>query len=299
MLSSISKERLKNIKRERFKINEEDIKGNFVLTEEADNRLQKIKNFFDAKLPIILEGHTGTSKTKTIQVLCRILNKDLIRFNLSNETTIEDLIGRLDSGGNDSWSSFEFVPGPFAKAFDKGYVLLLDELNLGPNSVLQCMETALDTGEIRQDIPGYGTVSIKKNNNFIIVATQNPKIEGFINQRDELSQKFISRFNVVEFPPFEIDELKIIAKGIAEKNNYKKPEIVKEISDLHYQWVYKENDSKSSQQCFTVRDINATIKAISEGQEPGDVVNCFYGSRYKGKELLKKNIKTFIKISIL
>lgn len=301
MLSSISKERLKNIKRERFKINEEDIKGNFVLTEEADNRLQKIKNFFDAKLPIILEGHTGTSKTKTIQVLCRILNKDLIRFNLSNETTIEDLIGRLGSGGNDSWSSFEFVPGPFAKAFDKGYVLLLDELNLGPNSVLQCMETALDTGEIRQDIPGYGTVSIKKNNNFIIVATQNPKIEGFINQRDELSQKFISRFNVVEFPPFEIDELKIIAKGIAEKNNYKKPEIVKEISDLHYQWVYKENDSKSSQQCFTVRDINATIKAISEGQEPGDVVNCFYGSRYKGKEfnhlmeIIKKKYKNLYK----
>ena len=41
-------------------------------------------------------------------------------------------------------------------------------------------------------------------------------------ERDELSQKFMSRFNVVEFPSFEIDELKIIAKGIAEKkiNDY-------------------------------------------------------------------------------
>ena len=27
------------------------------------------------------------------------------------------------------------------------------------------------------------------------------------------------------------------------------------------------------------------LKAISEGQEPSDAVNCFYGSRYKGKEL--------------
>jgi len=51
------------------------------------------------------------------------------------------------------------------------------------------METALDTGEIKQDIPGCGTIKVSKNDDFIIVATQNPKIEGFTNQRDELSQK--------------------------------------------------------------------------------------------------------------
>lgn len=104
----------------------------------------------------MLEGPTGTSKTKTIQVLCDILKKKLVRFNLSSETTIEDLIGRLGSGGEDSWSSFKFVQGPFTEAFENGYALLLDEVNLGQKSVLQCMETALDTGEIKQDIPGCG-----------------------------------------------------------------------------------------------------------------------------------------------
>ena len=58
------------------------------------------------------------------------------------------------------------------------------------------------------------------NPEFIIVATQNPKSEGFVSQRDELSAKFISRFTVVEFPSFEIDELRSIANGIAKKNNY-------------------------------------------------------------------------------
>jgi len=29
------------------------------------------------------------------------------------------------------------------------------------------------------------------------VATQNPKMEGFTSQRDELSQKFLSRFTAV------------------------------------------------------------------------------------------------------
>jgi len=111
------------VKRSEFEI-PQDIKGNFVLTDEARERLQKIKNFFDSKIPIILEGPTGTSKTKTIQVLCNITGRKLIRFNLSSETTIEDLIGRLGSSEKESWSSFQFVPGPFTEAFEKGYVLL-------------------------------------------------------------------------------------------------------------------------------------------------------------------------------
>ena len=108
---------------------------------------------------------------------------------MSSETTIQDLIGRLGSAGEDSWSSFKFVPGPFTEAFEKGYVFLLDEVSLGQKSVLQYMETALDTGEIKQNIPGCGTIKKKIYNDFIIVATQNPKTEGFTNQRDELSQK--------------------------------------------------------------------------------------------------------------
>ena len=81
-----------------------------------------------------------------------------------------------------------------------------------------------------------------------------------------------------------MEELNTIALGIAKKNNYNNEEIVKNISRFHYQWVYEEKTSKSSSQCFTVRDISTTIKAISEGQEPCDAVTCFYGSRYKGEE---------------
>ncbi len=75
MLTSINKETLQKLEREKFDIKLEEIKGNFVLTEEAKERLQKIKNFFDSRIPVMLEGPTGTSKTKTIQVLCDILKK--------------------------------------------------------------------------------------------------------------------------------------------------------------------------------------------------------------------------------
>ena len=65
---------------------------------------------------------------------------------------------------------------------------------------------------------------------------------------------------------------KQLQKVLQKKNNYNQNDIVQKINDLHYQWVYEEKDSKSSSQCFTIKDINATIKVISEGQEPSDVI---------------------------
>ena len=65
--------------------------------------------------------------------------------------------------------------------------------------------------------------------------------------------------------------------------------------------VYEEKDSKASSQCFTLIYINPTIKAIVEGQEASDAVNCFYGSRYRGKEfdhlmeILKKDFTPLYK----
>ena len=74
----------------------------------------------------MLEGPTGTSKTKTIQVLRDLQGFDLIRFNLSSEATIEELMGRLFSDKENSFSGFTYKEGPLAEAYPKGKVLLLD-----------------------------------------------------------------------------------------------------------------------------------------------------------------------------
>lgn len=84
------------------------------------------------------------------------------------------------------------------------------------------METSLDTGKIKQDILGCDIIKEKMHPDFIFVATQNPKMEWFTNQRDVLSQKFLSRFTAVEFPFFKIGELRIIAQGIAKKISIEK-----------------------------------------------------------------------------
>ena len=285
-------EEFKAKKREKFEYNgkENEIEGNFILTEKADERIQKLYNQLKSNIPIMLEGPTGTSKTKTIQVLCKLIGLDLIRINLSSETTIEDLMGRLIADKDNSFSGFTYKKGAFADAYTNGKVLLLDEVNLAPNPVLQCMLNALDFNKVTQNIPGFGLQTFYRHENFRIVATQNPKKGAFIFTRDRLSNKFLETFQVIEFPKFSAEELKEIALKEAKKLKYlkngekntKKEKIIFQLSEFHNEWV-ESPLSKESPQCFTVRDLNVSIKAISENKEPNEVINCFYGARYDKK----------------
>jgi midasin (ATPase involved in ribosome maturation) len=72
--------------------------------------------------------------------------KDFIRFNMSSQVTIDDLLGKVILvSRQDGSEDFEFCAQPFTQAFSQGKWLLLDELNLAPDLVLQCIESALDT----------------------------------------------------------------------------------------------------------------------------------------------------------
>ena len=124
---------------------------------------------------------------------------------------------------------------------------------------------------------------------FRFVATLNPNSSKY--KREELTNRFLQRFQIIEFPPFKYEELKIIAREIAKINLYVNNNIIDEISEFHFEWT-STIESKASPQVFTIRDLNTTIKAISQKKyEPFDAINCFYSSRYEINErkiLLKK-----------
>ena len=297
----INEEKLKTKIREEFKYDKNLIEGNFILTDNAKERIQKLYNQLKSNIPIMLEGHTGTSKTKTAQVVCKLLGLELIRINLSSETTIEDLMGKLIADKDNSFSGFIYKKGSFSEAYSEGKVLLLDEVNLAQNPVLQCMLSALDSDKITQSVPGSGLQTFYRHPNFRIIATQNPKTGSFSFTRDRLSNKFLETFQVIEFPPFSDTELVEIAQKAAIKMKYmlenekgtKKAKIIEQLGNFHNEWVNSEL-SKKSPQCYTVRDLNSSVKAISENISPNDVVSCFYGARYEQdvynqmQDLLKK-----------
>lgn len=104
-----------------------------------------------------------------------------------------------------------------------------------------------------------------------------------------MSNKFLETFQVIEFKKFSPKELEDIALKEATKFEYlkedekntKKGKIITQISNFHNELV-ESKLSKRSPQCYTVRDLNVSIKAISENKPP-NVISCFYGGRYDKK----------------
>eukprot|EP00871_Galdieria_phlegrea_P001660 jgi/Galph1/2495/GphlegSOOS_G1150.1 len=101
------------------------------------------------KKPILLQGPPGIGKTSIIEALAFICGQELIRVNLSEHTEMADLLGMDVPNPNVSSSCsnhqpFVFRPGPLLVALEKGYWILLDELNLAPQSVLEGLNSLLD-----------------------------------------------------------------------------------------------------------------------------------------------------------
>ena len=302
--------------REKIQFDQSKIGGNFIVTDDANKRLEKVDHLMNSKIPIMLLGPTGTSKTKTILVWCDLkkqqfkengsksddLPGEIIRFNPSAETTIDDLFGRLISD-SESFSGFKFEMGPYLTAFTKGYVFLLDECNLCPLFVLESIESSLDSGEYTPSQSTEDKTVYKMHKNFRLVITLNPNTDKFASKREELPERFKQRFNSMLFDSFKGNELKDIAKGIAKKEKYENEKIVEAIAEFHFAWT-KTEECQSSPQVFTIRDLSVTISSISNKKfatSPQDAVFCFYGCRYEKKErdamnkLLKENFNILYK----
>ena len=255
-------------------------------------------------IPVLLEGPTGTSKTRTTLIACeyitKVLNKDseyddsLLRFNLSAETKIDDLLVKF-TGDNNSASGLKVEEGQFFKAYTKGHKILLDEINLAPREVLECIQQALDSKILSVECSGKVLKKYKMHPNFGIIATQNPNKGAFANKRQELGLGFLSRFQKINFPNFKKEELIDIAKGLAKQNKYKGNEdILTDIVSFHMDWQ-EETNLVDDVQCFTIREIEGIIRAIAQKKNIYDTIMTVYGARYQKqmKEQLKKKLKNY------
>jgi MoxR-like ATPase len=48
---------------------------NFIFTDSAINRLSKLCNYLYTGVPVLLEGPTGTSKSLSVEIICKLLKK--------------------------------------------------------------------------------------------------------------------------------------------------------------------------------------------------------------------------------
>ncbi len=158
--------------------------------------------------PILLEGSPGVGKTSLVTTLANIGGHHLYRINFSDQTDLTDLFGAdlpVDGG---SPSEFAWKGAEFLNAMQEGHWVLLDEMNLAPQSVLEGLNAVLDhRGTVF--LPELGR-SFSRHPSFRIFAAQNPIQQG--GGRKGLPKSFVNRFTKVFIDPLTATDLVQISK---------------------------------------------------------------------------------------
>ena len=281
-------------------------KQGFILTEKSMERMALLIHYILNGVPVLFEGNTGTAKTRTTLTACNYIKKfikkdgsmKLIRYNLSAETKIDDIIAKYVSDQK-SFIGLSVQNGPFVDAYVNGKIILFDEINLAPSNVLQCIQQSLDNGFLSVETNGRCLLKYEKHPNFAFVATQNPNKDAFEGKRQELGPEFLSRFQKIYFPDILKDEMEEIALGIArnvgylksgDKDEKDKIKFLKDIVNLHYEWA-TETESQTEIQCFTIREIESVIQCLANNESPNEVIMTIYGGRFREDKKEKLKLK--------
>jgi midasin len=159
---------------------------------------------------ILLEGSPGVGKTSLVSAIASFSGQDLCRVNLSDQTDLIDLFGSdfpLEGGAA---GEFVWRDAAFLQAFQNGHWVLLDEMNLAPQSVLEGLNAILDhRGAVF--LPELGR-SFTKHPDFRLFAAQNPVQQG--GGRKGLPKSFLNRFTKVYMEELNSNDLLIISKNL-------------------------------------------------------------------------------------
>eukprot|EP00759_Apiculatamorpha_spiralis_P050133 PhF_6_TR4500/c0_g1_i5/m.6245 len=106
--------------------------SDFIMTETTRQNYLRILEAVDSGVPLLLEGGTGVGKSATIQAAAKQKKVTLVRFNMSTDVTIDDIVGRnMPQDG-----IMQFTP---VTAHERGDLFFFDEFNLAHDCVLQRM----------------------------------------------------------------------------------------------------------------------------------------------------------------
>lgn len=187
------------------------------------NNLFRLLSAMSLHKAILLEGPPGVGKTSLIENVAAAIGYQMVRINLCEHTDLTDLFGTDQPSDENSLSltttmttnnntetksaalgSFIWRDGPLLAALKAPNTwILLDELNLAPQSVLEGLNAILDhRGEVY--VPELNK-TFKLDKQTRIFASQNPLRQG--GGRKGLPQSFLNRFTKVYLRSLDANDL--------------------------------------------------------------------------------------------
>ena len=142
----------------------------------------------------LLVGSAGSGKTKAGQQVAEALKLDFYAISVGSQTSKSDILGYMDANG-------KYVQTEFRKAYEKGGVFLMDEIDAGNSNVLIVLNSALANG-----LCAFPDKMVKKHKDFRFIGTANTYGNGANRQyvgRNQLDSATLDRFTIIDW---EIDE---------------------------------------------------------------------------------------------
>ncbi|WP_372747347.1 CbbQ/NirQ/NorQ/GpvN family protein [Litorivivens sp.] len=154
------------------------------------------------KVPLMLTGPTGCGKTRLIEHMGAVLQRDVVTISCHDDLTSSDLVGRfMVTGGDVVWSD-----GPLTRAVKEGAICYLDEVVEARHDSLAVLHSLTDHRRTLF-LDRSGEV-IQAPDSFMLVCSYNPAYRSSLK---ELKPSFRQRFVTVAMdylpPEREVDVL--------------------------------------------------------------------------------------------
>lgn len=247
--------------------------------------------------PVLLEGSPGVGKTSLIVALGKYSGNNVVRINLSEQTDIMDLLGSDLPVESDEGMKFAWSDGILLQALKKGCWVLLDELNLAPQSVLEGLNAILDH-RAEVFIPELG-LTFKCPSSFRVFACQNPSYQG--GGRKGLPKSFLNRFTKVYVDELVEDDYLFICGSLYP--SIPKPLLMNLISfnkRLHKDtMLFHKFAQNGSPWEFNLRDVIRSCQIIQGAPEKskfGSFLNIVYVQRMRTASDRKEVIRLYEQI---